>query len=73
MVKLRFKKIENLVKVEKVYKAFFPIVYRKKRRKYPLLAPQSGAHRIAPHRDPTHPSNPTYSSEARKTHDVIYF
>ena len=42
-----------------------------------LLAPQSGAHRIAPHIDPnpTHPiqSNPTYSSEARKTHDVIYF
>ena len=45
-----------------------------------LLAPQSGAHTIAPHRDPIQPipsnptqSNPTYSSEARKTHDVIYF
>ena len=42
-----------------------------------LLASQSDAHRIAPHRDPipTHPiqSNPTYSSKARKTHEVIYF
>ena len=43
-----------------------------------LLAPQSGAHKIAPHRDPnpnpTHPlPNPTYSSGAGKTHDVIYF
>merc|ERR1712074_523342 len=40
-----------------------------------LLASQSDAHRIAPHRDPIHPThpNPTYSSEARKTHDVIYF
>ena len=45
-----------------------------------LLASQSDAHRIAPHRDPIqhnprprpiHPS--TYSSKARKTHDVIYF
>merc|ERR1712090_33196 len=45
----------------------------------PLLASQSDAHTIAPHRDPTHPNpNPshtqsTYSSGARKTHDVIYF
>ena len=39
-----------------------------------LLAPQSGAHRIAPLRDfHTHPIHPTYSSEPRKTHDVIYF
>ena len=40
-----------------------------------LLASQSDAHRIAPHRDPNPSiqSNPTYSSEARKTHDVIYF
>merc|ERR1712105_525780 len=41
-----------------------------------LLASQSDAHRIAPHRDPihpTHPIHPTYSSKARKTHDVIYF
>ena len=30
-----------------------------------LLAPQSGAHIIAPHRDPTQ-SNPTYSSIAEK-------
>merc|ERR1712208_8989 len=42
-----------------------------------LLASQSDAHRIAPHRDPN-PSQPrpipsTYSSEARKTNDVIYF
>merc|ERR1712208_6968 len=41
-----------------------------------LLASQSDAHRIAPHRDPiqsqtqTHPS--TYSSK-QETHDVIYF
>merc|ERR1712105_244007 len=44
---------------------------------FPLLASQSDAHRIAPHRDPN-PSHPihtqsTYSSKARKTHDVIYF
>merc|ERR1712074_136188 len=41
-----------------------------------LLASQSDAHRIAPHRDPIQPNprpRPTYSSEARKTHDVIYF
>merc|ERR1712208_219874 len=42
-----------------------------------FLASQSDAHRIAPHRDPnpTHPihTHPTYSSKARKTHDVIYF
>merc|ERR1712018_701864 len=33
------------------------------------------AHRIAPHRDPIQPSHTqsTYSSKARKTHDVIYF
>ena len=40
-----------------------------------LLASQSDAHRIDPHRDPN-PSIPiqsTYSSKARKTHDVIYF
>ena len=30
-----------------------------------LLAPQSGAHRIAPHRDPT--------QSHTQTHDVIYF
>merc|ERR1712121_334000 len=34
-----------------------------------LLAPQSDAHTIAPHRDPIHthpyPSNPTYSSRAK--------
>ena len=46
---------------------------------YVLLASQSDAQKIAPHRDPTqsnptHPNpNPTYSSEVRKTHDVIYF
>ena len=43
---------------------------------YVLLASQSDAHRIAPHRDPN-PSQShtqsTYSSGARKTHDVIYF
>ena len=40
-----------------------------------LLASQSDAHRIAPHRDPIQPRPipSTYSSEARKTHDVIYF
>ena len=40
-----------------------------------LLALQSDAHTIAPHRDPIqpNPSHPTYSSKARKTHDVIYF
>ena len=41
-----------------------------------FLASQSDAHRIAPHRDPIQPNprpRPTYSSEARKTHDVIYF
>merc|ERR1712052_85401 len=37
-----------------------------------LLASQSDAHRIAPHRDPI-PYPSTYSSKARKTHDVIYF
>ena len=40
-----------------------------------LLASQSDAHRIAPHRDPIQPihplPNPTYSSKARKTHDVL--
>jgi hypothetical protein len=44
-----------------------------------LLASQSNARRIAPHKDPIQPiPNPypypsTYSSKARKTHDVIYF
>ena len=47
-----------------------------------LLAPQSGAYTIAPHRDPnpTHPiptqSNPLIALEhenPEKTHDVIYF
>ena len=42
-----------------------------------FLASQSDAHRIAPHRDPIqpnpNPTHPTYSSKARKTHDVIYF
>ena len=46
----------------------------------PLLAPQSGAHKIAPHRDPTQ-SNPTNpiplialeQENPEKTHDVIYF
>ena len=37
-----------------------------------LLASQSDAHTIAPHRDPI-PYPSTYSSKARKTHDVIYF
>ena len=37
-----------------------------------LLASQSDAHTIAPHRDPN-PIQSTYSSKARKTHDVIYF
>ena len=39
-----------------------------------LLASQSDAHTIAPHRDPIpNPYPSTYSSKARKTHDVIYF
>ena len=45
-----------------------------------LLAPQSGAHTIAPHRDPIQPipsqSNPLIALEQEnpeKTHDVIYF
>ena len=33
----------------------------------------SPAQRSHPTIQPIHPSNPTYSSEARKTHDVIYF
>merc|ERR1712018_159824 len=48
----------------------------------PLLAPQSGAHTIAPHRDPIQPipnpiqSNPLIALEQEnpeKTYDVIYF
>ena len=37
-----------------------------------LLAPQSGAHRIAPHRDfhPTNPSNPTHPSWYRDTRSI---
>ena len=44
-----------------------------------LLAPQSGAHTIAPHRDPNpNPSNPIplialEQENPEKTHDVIYF
>merc|ERR1712018_988684 len=45
-----------------------------------FLAPQSGAHTIAPHRDPIqpipYPSNPLIALEhenPEKTHDVIYF
>ncbi len=43
-----------------------------------LLAPQSGAHTIAPHRDPIQPiqPNPLIALEQEnpeKTHDVIYF
>ena len=45
-----------------------------------LLAPQSGAHTIAPHRDPSNPIQPNpipliapEKQDPEKTHDVIYF
>ena len=46
-----------------------------------FLAPQSGAHTIAPHRDPnpihththTHPLIALEQEDPEKTHDVIYF
>ena len=43
-----------------------------------LLASQSDAHTIAPHRDPIHPTHPNplivlEQENPEKTHDVIYF